>query len=621
MRYISVFLILVTLSTYSQTLPEKDLETKIESVTVFLEGAQVTRTGESAINPGMTTLIIKGLSPHLDEKSIQVKATGSFTILSVNHKFDYLNELKKDERIDSLSQLVKQINNEIETNVQRLTILNHKIGLLEDNTYMGSDNTPLSLDRLKDALNFFDRELQSIKSEEFKIDLKMNDLKDRKERIEKEISDATSKDELPSSNIEIRVESDSRSDGNFNITYLVSNAGWFPNYDVRVSSINEPVELKYKADVYQNTGVDWENVRLRFSNGNPNKSGVAPELETWYLNFARNTIFTRPTEGVVNRSVRTVTGTVFDKEIGEPVPGATVVVKGTSVGTVTDLDGNYSLTLPNNAEYLVFSFVGLKTEEVPITNSRISPSLESDVQMLSEVVVTGYARSDATGAVSRSMASPPRAKRVITTTVENQTTVEFEVEDPYSIKSNGTKLSIDLNEFEIETMYEYYAAPKLDKDAFLIARLINWDQYNLLEGEANLFFEDSYVGRSIIDANTLTDTLDLSLGRDRGIVIGREKVDDFSIRRTVGSNKIDSRGFNIIVRNNKSESIKLTLYDQIPVPAISDIDVTATEISNGDYNEESGEIIWRLNINPQDQINLSLGYEVKYPKRERVILE
>ena len=136
-----------------------------------------------------------------------------------------------------------------------------------------------------------------------------------------------------------------------------------------------------------------------------------------------------------------------------------------------------------------------------------------------------------------------------------------------------------------------------------------------------MYFEDGYVGRSILDAKTLTDTLNISLGRDKNIVIGRTKVDEFSKRRTIGSNKIESRGFKIIVRNKKSQPIKLTLYDQIPVAAISDIIVTPTQLSKGRLDDQTGEVAWELDLNPQQNIELKLEYEVKYPKKEKLILE
>ncbi len=472
MKYFTLLLLILANETFSQSFKERELKTKIDEVTIYVQGGLVTRTGKLEIPQGKSILHIKSLSPHIDDKSIQVKATGDFTILSVNHKLNYLNTLKKDEKIDSLEKEIESLEFQISTTESRLQILSEKQSLLDENKNLGGETSGASLTQIKQAIDFYDRELTSIKTEEIKTRLKIKELNKEKNKIEEEISRVLGKDQLPTSEIEIGVDSKNKINGTFKITYLVANTGWYPKYDVRVASVDQPLEIKYKADIYQNTGIDWENVKLKLSNGNPNQSGVAPELETWYLNYARNTILNRSTYGVISNSVRNVSGKILD-ETGEPLPGVNIVVKGSTIGTVTDLEGNYTLTLPNGATHLLVSFIGYESKELPITSSNMSARLEPDVTQLQEVVVTGYGASDAlqgrvAGVRIRGNSSIASEANVITTTtIENQTTVEFEVDEPYSVKSNGEKLSVDLNSFEIETIYEYYAVPKLDRDAFL----------------------------------------------------------------------------------------------------------------------------------------------------------
>ncbi|AHM61174.1 TonB-dependent receptor plug [Flammeovirgaceae bacterium 311] len=101
---------------------------------------------------------------------------------------------------------------------------------------------------------------------------------------------------------------------------------------------------------------------------------------------------------------QTISGKVTDAENGEGLPGVTVQVKGTTTGTVTDVDGNYSLSVPNTSGVLVVSFVGYVVQEVPINNrTSISVQLEPDVEQLDAVVVVGYGtqkKQNVTGAVS-----------------------------------------------------------------------------------------------------------------------------------------------------------------------------------------------------------------------------
>ena len=98
---------------------------------------------------------------------------------------------------------------------------------------------------------------------------------------------------------------------------------------------------------------------------------------------------------------QTVKGTVTDRE--GPVIGVTVKVKGSSTGTVTDLDGNYTISVPRGAS-LEFSYVGYNPQTVKVgTNARIDITMTENAEQLSEVVVVGYGtmkRSDLTGAVT-----------------------------------------------------------------------------------------------------------------------------------------------------------------------------------------------------------------------------
>ena len=629
MKYLLLLFLSMAAQLSAQTYNEKELGTKIKDVTVFLNGAQISRSGKVAVPKGKSILKVKSLSPHIDDKSILVKAEGDFTILSVNHQFDYLRNLAKDEELSKLQTRLEEINQKLEANMAKLTVLREKESLLDANKNLGGRERGVSLVELKQAIDFYAKELEQIKSDEIEINVSSKKLKEEKEKLEKEIAETQSQEELPSSELEILVEASHPVEGGFEITYLVGQAGWYPKYDVRVENISTPLQLKYKADVYQNTGVNWENVKLKFSNGNPNQSGLAPDLHPWKLNYARNTVVNSTIYGASSNNISRVSGKVLD-ETGQPLPGATVTVEGTSIGTVTDVEGRYDITLPNGTKQLKYSFIGYVPKVVPIHSSSMTVKMEPDTVALEEVVVMGYGvENELAGKVRGLVAGKSKekdswnwpAESLTTTTIENQTTVEFEVEEPYSIKSNGEMLSVDLNTYDIETTFEYFAVPKLDKDAFLIAKITNWDQYNLLEGEANLYFEDAYVGRSVLNAKSLSDTLSVSLGRDKSIVIGREKINEYSERKVLGSNKVESRSYRLMIRNKKSQAIQLTVLDQIPVPVLSDITVNPLELSKGMLEEKTGKVTWEMKVDPNSQKELHLSYEVKYPKREKVILE
>jgi hypothetical protein len=609
----------------AQELKETTFTSNIQEVTLFLSDAQVFEKAQGNITAGESIILIKGLSPYLDEKSIQAKGSGNFTIQAVNKRLDYLSEKQVNEKVKVLEDKIKEIQANQSRENTRLEILAEKASLLDANKNLGGTQAGTNVAELRAAMDFYETELTKISNERVEIHSSLQKENEEVARLQNQIRAMLESENKSTAEIRIRVKAPAAGTASFEINYLVANAGWYPKYDVRVKNVSSPLSLNYKAEVYQNTGVDWKNIKLRFSNANPDQSGQAPKLVKWELNFARLTTFnpysSRPTVG-------SISGKIFDLESREPLPGATVLVKGSTIGTVTDTDGNYTLTLPNNAQEISISYIGYLSEKVKIENQNtINVGLVAATQSMEEVVVTGYGTSEKKS-ISGSVAgvrirgsNSTMAAPLLTEVIENQTTVEIEVSEPYSIKSNGEKTLVDLKAYEVPANYRYSVIPKLDNDAFLIAEIADWSQYSLLEGESNLYFEDGFVGRSILNGSALEDTLLVSMGRDHSIVVQREKIDQYSKKRTIGSNVTETRGYEITLRNNKSQAVTLKVEDQVPVSVNSAITVSPIDISAGSYDSQTGKVAWEITLGPGEQKKLSLHYEVKYPKNERVILD
>ncbi len=202
-----------------------------------------------------------------------------------------------------------------------------------------------------------------------------------------------------------------------------------------------------------------------------------------------------------------------------------------------------------------------------------------------------------------------------------ETTVTFDVEIPYSIASDGKIQTIEIQRTASPADYKYITIPKLSPLAYLTGEITNWAEQSLQSGEATLYFENSYVGQSYLNVNQLSDSLLISLGTDNSILVKREKQKDFTSKRVLGSNKTEVYSFLTTIRNNKPGTIKITLYDQIPISSNSGITVEATELSGGKLNSGTGLIKWELDIKPQETRRIILTYSVKYPKERTVILE
>jgi hypothetical protein len=372
----------------------------------------------------------------------------------------------------------------------------------------------------------------------------------------------------------------------------------------------------------QNTKEEWKNVKLRISSANPNLGSVAPKLKTYMLDY-----WTKPPryDLNINNLSNTVSGYVTD-ESGEPIIGATVMIQGTTIGVVTDMEGKYSLAIPAGGGDLEISFIGFERQTLPINDSNINIRLKEDTQMLDEVVVVAFGtqkKESLVGSVSQTKSAPakPQPVPVPVAQVENTTSVEFEIKTPYTIASENKTTVVEMEHYSLPAEYEYFSIPKIDRDAFLLANIVNWEQYNLLEGEANIFFENTFVGKTVLDARYMSDTLNVSLGRDKNIIVRRESVKEFTQTRFLSSKAEVTRDWKITVRNNKRQPVSMVLLDQIPVSTSSEIEVTAEKLGNGVLNKETGEVKWKFTLPPAQQTEFELLYKVRYPKDRNLTVE
>ena len=229
-----------------------------------------------------------------------------------------------------------------------------------------------------------------------------------------------------------------------------------------------------------------------------------------------------------------------------------------------------------------------------------------DVQ-LNEVVITG----------SVSGIKKEKARSSIsdyTSISENQLNVSFDIDIPYDILSNGKAHSVALKELKLPATYKYYAVPKAEKDAFLLAEIKEYSKFNLLPGEANIIFEGMYVGKTNINPNQTSDTLNLSMGRDKKIAVNREKIADKSGTKFFSSYKEQTFTYEITVKNNKKEAIDLLLKDQYPISTDKEITIELIDNGKAKVNTETGILTWDTKLNAGETKKYRISYKVKYPK-------
>ncbi|MBS7564582.1 mucoidy inhibitor MuiA family protein [Mucilaginibacter sp. Bleaf8] len=596
---------------------------KVQKVVLFLNGAQVTRTAQVSIAPGNSTLVFDGISPDIDVQSLQVKAGGDFTILSVKHELDFINKQSKQKRIQDLLDQQKAIRNKLQVQTNALSIYKEEENMLLKNQVINGANTNLDVAKLKQALDFQTARLTEVKKKEQLVSEQIELINADLEKYDLQIADINKPDNKSSGKILVAVSSKSALQSNFILSYVVKQAGWYPTYDIRAKNVNNPITIAYKANVNQQCGEEWNNVKLSLSTGNPSTSGSKPELNPYYLNFGM--LYANQAA-----SITRVSGRVTGQDDHQPLTGANVRVKGTSIGTTVDATGNYNLQVPQGSSTLEYYFVGYETQEIPVTSALINVALKPHANQLNEVVAVGYisalqgrvAGIAVNDKVRLRGISALQTNPVVVQQNENQTNVEFNIDNPYTIPGDGKPYLVEINQVSVPAAYEYYVAPKISTDVFLTAKLTDWNQYSFLPGEANLFFEGTFIGKSLIDTRATNDTLNLSLGVDKGIVVTRTLQQDLTSKQSLlGSTKKETRNWLITVKNRKTQHVNLLVQDLVPVSQNSAIEVETQELSGGKVDAVTGIISWNVNLHSQAEKKLRLKYQVRYPKNQSVIVQ
>ncbi len=678
---------------------------KIKEVTVYLSGAQITRNANCNLKSGTSEVVFTGLSHKIDESSIQISGLQAVSILSMAYDINYL------EKSESHPE-TKKWEADIEAFHLEITLFRNKIAGLEEeeivitkNRIIAGDNEALDIQKFKEISTYYRERITAIKNEIYKLNLEINELNKNIRDTQNQLAEANNSPALPQGELTIKFDAPASTQLNIKLSYLVPDAGWIPNYDIKSKNLNAPLNLAYKANVYQKTGKDWDNIAIVLSTGNPSYNVAKPNLGTKYLNFVstyalRNKTATKKKGYAFNPTVKKIAGTVTD-ESGQPLPGVTIVVKGTTTGTQTDFDGNYELNVSSGKE-LQFSYIGQKSTELPIYSSVINIRMEEDASQLDEVVISGYGtkRENITSAVSSVSAEQILQGRaagvnisnssgssrnirirgfssisntnsplfiidgvpvkeyevgdldeneiqyietlkdasatsiygsrgangvVLITTKkstlqDNLTNTKFVIKKPYSIVSDGDITAIEINTFKMPATYEYFAAPLINENVFLTASFTDWEKHQLLPGEATIYFEGTYAGKTTIDPYTVKKEMILSLGIDPNITVTRKQQRNFKSKSFTGSNRILNRTYDLEVKNNKNTAIALKLMDRIPKSQNKNIKVDDVEIYTADYDKKKGLLTWMLNIAPKENKKESSSFQVKYPRGRYISL-
>ncbi|ETN95450.1 DUF4139 domain-containing protein [Zhouia amylolytica] len=599
---------------------EINTTSKITEAVVYLSGAEITREAYLSLNSGSNDITLTGLSPNINSSTIQIRGLKSASVLAINYDINYMVVAEKSEKEKSLNELLeaqKKSKNEL---INLITGLDEELKVLNTNRNLSSEQKGLSLAKIQEISDYYRRRTISIKNEIYDANASIKKIEEKLTKIQNELNKVLENNKEKRGEIKLKLNSEEELDLKLIISYNVNGAGWFPVYDVKSESTKAPLTFHYKAHVYQNTSQDWSNVKLTLSTGDPSVDNTMPIIESHNLNFVNPINYNKNSTKnrfnyKYNPMVNNIVGYVYDEE-GQPLPGVNVLIKGTSTGVSTDFDGKYIINNVMGAKELEYSYVGMQSQTLPIYSTRMNVHLEYSENRLDEVVVAGYAKANS------------RKKEIIeqvqeeqpVTKHENVTTTVFKISKKYNIPSINDVTVIEIDSFTINADYTYFAAPVINENVYLLAKITDWEQYNLLPGEANVYFEGNYAGKTYIDPNSIEEKLNVSLGIDPSVVVERNEARYNKNKSFIGNSRIVDKAFEILVKNNKNYGIELILKDRIPLSQNNQIKVNDIEFDEGDYNTKTQIIEWKITLNSKEQSKKHLSYELRYPKGKYINL-
>lgn len=579
----------------------KTISSDLKNVTVYRSGAEMIHNAVSQLPQGTTELVINGISNTIDINSVQVNCPSAVTILAVEFANNYLTIPEVSTRIKLLKDSLESVQKDIDKIDVQLSTFTDLLDVLKSNKEIKGQQTGLSVAELMKMMDYYKNKSSELQNDIASQKTKKKKLTELISSINNQLQEEENKNTKNTGELHLQLSVAMDGKYDFTVSYITPNAYWTPYYDIRVDDIKSPLKVIYKAKVIQTTGVDWKKVKLSLSTSVPNQWGNAPVLKSWFLSYINPV-------NVMNKALAS-------NSIQGILQGRAAGVNALSEVVVTAL-GNNSTDELRERESVEPLYV---VNGAPMSSAefkKLSPSVIKSKEFLKQAAASAIYGSQAAGGAYVITLKDGLDDYV--SVADNELNVTFDIDLPYDVPTNGKEQTATLKEYTVGSQYKYYSVPKLDKDAYLLAEVPEWEKLNLLPGDANIIFEGTYVGKSFIDPNSTSDTLNLTLGRDKRVVVKKEKMIDYSSVKFLGSNKLQKITYEITVKNNKKDSVRMLLKDQYPLSTLKEIEVELIDDGGASVNKDIGVLTWKLELAPGESKKMRFAYSVKYPKEKSI---
>lgn len=546
---------------------EQVIKSDIKKVKLFLTAGEMTHESDIKLVKGRNKLIFSGISAFADPNSIQFNGSGNFRLVSVSTEIDFLAAEQFNPRIKVLKDSLENLKDKLQANTDLLGAYNAEIAVMNTNRDLKGKDQNMTVEQLKLAGDYYRTRTLDINRAITKINKEQRVLQEKINDTRFQLTELNYNENQRSNQAIILVDCDQNITSQTTLKYIVSDCGWAATYDLSAMDINQPIHLKYKAQVYNNTGNEWKDIQLTLSTADPMLSASAPVLNPFYIEYSQQIEEKRQSY-------------IAPKKVQE----------------------NYRYEVMN---------------EINMANQRAFDVYLNDSFSGADEQQMQFNQQFSNGEMSRNT-----GKKVSTVQMKeiqiSELNTDFIIATAFSCPSDAKPYLVEIKEIDIPATFTHVSIPKLDQGAFLLANIVGWQDLDLIPGPTNVYFGGNYVGMSEIDTRNMNDTMALSFGRDTKIQVLRKLKSEMSVKKVSGSTKRDTYYYDIQVRNNRTVPVTIDVFDQIPLSRSSDITVTVETIGTGTKNDITGEVTYKMVLKPGEAVNLEIGYTVKYPKNSAI---
>ena len=596
MRELLVMILIATFPfmLYAESTPNI-VESEISKITVYPKGAVVNRIAKVTLNKGFNTVVIDNLTTTIDAQTLQIGGQGDFEILSMKFELFHPYQKNKPQKQMLIEDSLKILGDNLFMLAREKQALEEEYSMILMNHNL-SNEKGISVADLDEMANYYRKRFRNIGELKLRNKNRIDSTQVHERRLISRLLTIEESKGEQIGRVIVEINSERQMKAQLKCSFYTSMAGWTPIYNIKATSGKDEIVVDYNALVKQTTGVKWENVKLELSTTKPNLNNQKPEMHPWYLDYYSSHALVQYQNKLIDKGNTSVNGVVSEEGFTNmAIRSATDVAKNTA-GVYSSDDGSGDLNIRGSRADANYYYIdGMKV----LGSSSLPSGYDTYPQRTNKPVQPKYATGEL---------------------VFNALNTSYDILNRYSVPSKQSPKQVFIKQISIPADFSHYSVPSIERESFLTTFIPDWGAYDLIPGNATLFYNNTYVGRTFVLTHTLDDTLQVSLGRDQSVVVEQKKVTGLSTTKKSGGNIKKKQVYEISARNNGKSTVEIIIYDRIPISKRKEIVVTVEDIAEAEYNKETGILKWKKTIKSGESIIWRIEYDVKYPKGKIVNL-